>query len=508
MAGRKENPRLYEINTLQWLSGVSRENGGRRGVGGGPFTLGSVPDAEWDRLLEPGFDYLWLMGVWKRSREGLRIFRQSPEWSPFKEYLDHLLPGWKEEDVYGSPYSIAAYEPDPLIGTWEDLQKARDRLNRRGAGLILDFVPNHTAPDHPWVSGHPDYYFATDRAGYEKSKDPSFYSMLETEHGASYIARGKDPNFPAWSDTAQLNYFNPALRKAMLAELRRIAGYADGLRCDMAMLVINDIFARNWRSFAANEQMPQGEFWEQARAAIPGTVLIGEAYWNTEWRLMEMGFDYLYDKTLYDRLRHSSAQEIKLHLAADAGYQKKLVRFLENHDEPRSLSAFGPGRLRAAAVLFSTLPGMKLFFHGQLDGKKTKVPVQLSREVVAEGPKKDVQEFYSRLLPITAQEVFKKGQWKLKDVFPFSDDSHHNLIAYTWGFPYAGGALKLVVVNLDGRMSQGRIPMASLDAATDYLFNDELNGRQYGRKGAELVNAGLHVILDGYQAHVFDIKPA
>ncbi len=499
MTGLKENPRLYEINTVQWLSGVSRNNGNR------PLTLGTVPDEEWDRLLEPGFDYVWLMGVWKRSREGVRIFRQGPEWPPFKQYLDRLLPGWKEDDVSGSPYSIAAYEPDPLAGTWEDLRKARERLNRRGAGLVLDFVPNHTAPDHPWVSEHPDYYFITDRAGYEKSKDPSFYSPIKTGDKTSYIARGKDPNFPAWSDTAQLNYFNPALRKAMVSELRKIAGYADGLRCDMAMLVINDIFARAWRGLASGD-MPSGEFWEQARAAVPGAVLIGEAYWNTEWRLMEMGFDFLYDKTLYDRLRRSSAQETKLHLSADTGYQKRLVRFLENHDEPRSLPAFGPERLRAAAALFSTLPGMKLFFHGQLEGKKIKVPVQLSREVVAEKTEKNIQEFYARLLSITAQEVFRKGRWRLKDVFPFSDGSHQNLIAYTWG-PLTG-RLKLVVANLDGGRSQGKIPMTELDAGRDYLFNDELNKRQYERKGAELAGSGLHVILDGYQAHIFDIAPA
>ncbi len=500
MADRRENPQLYEINTAQWLYEVSQKNGKW-------FTLGAVPATEWDRLLAPGFDYVWLMGVWKRSKEGTRIFRESPEWPPFKQYLDTILPGWGENDVAGSPYSIAAYEPDPLIGTWEDLQKARDALNKRSIGLILDFVPNHTAPDHPWVSEHPDYYFMTDRTGYEgkksKIKDPSLFSRIESEGKTLFIARGKDPNFPAWSDTVQLNYFNPALRKAMLSEMGKIAGYCDGLRCDMAMLVLNDIFARTWGSFSINA-LPTGEFWEQARAALSGTLLMGEAYWNTEWRLMEMGFDYIYDKTLYDRLRSSSAQEIRLHLAADTGYQKKLVRFLENHDEPRSLAAFGPGRLRAGAALFSTLPGMKLFYHGQLEGKKIKVPVQLVRDVISEALEKDIKAFYERLLSITGQDIFHKGQWRLRDVFPFSDGSHQDLIAYTWK---SAGRMKLVVVNLGNGMSQGNIPLPELDRGKDYLFTDELNGRQYPRKGAEVNNEGLHVILDGYQTHIFDVTP-
>ena len=496
LTGRRENPRLYEIDTAQWLSEISKKNGKRS-------TLGTVPDEEWDRLLAPGFDYVWLMGVWKRSIAGLRIFRQGPEWPPFREYLDAALPGWKDADVAGSPYSIAAYEPDPMIGTWEELQTVRAGLNKRGTGLILDFVPNHTAPDHPWVSEHPDYYFMADRAGYEKN--PSFYSRINGADGETrYIARGKDPNFPAWSDTAQLNYFNPALRKAMLSELRKIAGYSDGIRCDMAMLVINDIFARNWRSFFSADETATMEFWEQARAAAPGSILMAEAYWNTEWRLMEMGFDYMYDKTLYDRLRFSSAQETNLHLAADTGYQKKLVRFLENHDEPRSLPAFGPWRLRAAAVLFSTLPGMKLFYHGQLEGKKIRIPVQIAGYVLPEEPEKDVQAFYAKLLSITGQDVFHEGQWRLKDVFPFAEGGHQNLVAYTWKSP---GRLKLVVVNMDPGRSQGKVPLTELDGLKDYIFLDELNGREYERNGAEITNAGLHVILDGYQAHIFDITP-
>ena len=497
----RKNPRLYEINTVQWLSGLAQKYRKR-------LTIGAVPDAEWDGFKRLGFDYVWLMGIWKRSKEGLRIFRNGPEWPAFREHLDAALPGWKDADITGSPYSIASYEPDPLTGTWDDLRQARASLHKRGMGLVLDFVPNHTAPDHPWAAGHPDYFFLAERSSYEKN--PALYSKIDRGDGAQYIARGKDPYFPPWSDTIQLNYFNPALREALIGELEKIAGYCDGLRCDMAMLVLNDIFARNWGEMAestgAVHEMPGEEFWRQARRAVPGLMLIAEAYWDTEWRLMELGFDYVYDKILYDRLRNSPARDIKLHLGADAGYQEKLVRFIENHDEPRGLAAFGPDKLRAAAVLFSTLPGMKLYHHGQLEGWKTKMPVQLAR-CAPEQTDKDIRAFYERLLAITGQDVFHGGRWRLKDVLPFAGGSHQEqeLIAYTWK---TAGRLKLVVVNLGRGLSQGIVPLADeLGGGKDCLLTDELNGRRYSRRAADMIGTGLHVVLDGYQAHIFDIEP-
>ena len=498
----KENPCLYEVNTAAWLSELSRMHGKR-------FTIGSVPDNEWDGLSELGFDYVWLMGIWKRSKEGIRIFRQTPEWPPFRQYLDTVFPGWNEHDFIGSPYSIASYEPDPLIGTWDDIQKARAALHKRNMGLVLDFVPNHVAPDHPWISEHPDYFFITNRSAREQ--DPSLYSKIMMGGKIQYIARGRDPNFPPWSDTAQLNYFNPAMREAMVSELSKIAGYSDGLRCDMAMLVLGDIFDRDWRDLAGStgargkvsiQKMPGVEFWEQARTAVPGKVLMAEAYWNTESRLLELGFDYVYDKTLYDRLRNSSAHDIKLHLCADAAYQKKLVRFIENHDEPRSLEAFGPNKFRAAATLFSTLPGMKLYHNGQLEGRKIKLPVQLGRGP-DEKPDRATRTFYGRLLSIISQDVFHDGQWKLEDAFPFADDSYQNLVAYTWK---SANHLKLVAINLGDGLSQGRVLLKDeFDNDADYIFADELNGQNYRRRGSDLINTGLHVILEGYQSQIFEI---
>lgn len=495
MTERKRNPRIYEINTVVWLSELSRS----RGV---PVSLGQVPASEWNNLRSLGVDYIWFMGVWKRSSMGLRIFRQGPEYEPFLSHLDEIFPEWHDEDIVGSPYSITAYEPDLLVGTWDDIDRARQELRDRDMGLILDFVPNHTAPDHPWAVSRPEYFFqASDE---EYAINPGLYSQVNANGTVMYLARGKDPFSPPWTDTLQLNYFNPEMRNALIRELQKIAGHCDGVRCDMAMLVLNDIFRKNWQWAAHDNEfdMPSREFWTDARDACPELLLIAEAYWDTEWRLQQLGFDYVYDKRLYDRILHAAPSEVNLHLKADISYQEKLVRFLENHDEPRSAGVMGSDKLRACAVLFSTLPGMKLYHHGQMEGRKIRIPVQLKR-APEESSDSRLNAFYKWLLMITGREIFSRGKWQLEEVQPHGDGSYSNLIAYSWRFR---SRITIVVVNLSPDYSQGRILLRDgLPGADHYSLHDVLNNERYERNREDLMHNGLHVILDGYRSHIFDI---
>jgi len=489
----KDNPILYEINTAAWLYELSLKYGA-------PLTIGDVPAHEWGKIAAMGFHYIWLMGIWKRSRIGKAIFMETPE---YRHLSDDPERGWTDEDIPGSPYSIAAYEPDPLIGEWEEIGMVRDELHRRRIGLILDFVPNHTAPDHLWVMEHPDYYIQGTKEDFQD--DPEAFSLINIGGRGLYIARGRDPYFPPWTDTLQLNFFNPEMRTALIQELKKIASYCDGVRCDMAMLVLNEIFIKTWGLAGGNlyHDPLKKEFWKEVRDAFPGFLLMAEAYWDKEWTLQQLGFDYTYDKRLYDRIVSSSVQDIYLHLRADISFQKKMTRFIENHDEPRSAGIFAKDRLLAAATLFSTLPGMKLYHQGQLEGKTIKLPVQL-RTIKIEEPDGEIRSFYEKLLFITKQDVFHEGEWRLKEVFFFVDESFQNLIAYTWK---SSLRTKLVVVNLSQNLSQGRIHlMNELAGEGDFLFLDELNNQQYVRKGADIATAGLHVILDGYKAHVFDIQ--
>ena len=199
--------------------------------------------------------------------------------------------------------------------------------------------------------------------------------------GDNVIARGRDPYFPPWPDVAQLNAFAPALRRAAIETLVDIGSLADGVRCDMAMLMLNDVFGRTWGERAG--PMPDTEYWTDVisavRAVHPDMLFVAEAYWDLEWQLQQLGFDYCYDKRLYDRLLHEPPAGVRGHLDADIDYQQHLLRFTENHDEPRAAGELAPAALRAAAVTVATLPGATLWHEGQFDGWRVHVPVLLGR---------------------------------------------------------------------------------------------------------------------------------
>ncbi|MBI5664025.1 MAG: alpha-amylase [Nitrospirae bacterium] len=489
----KGNPNLYEINTAVWLYELSGKHGTR-------MTLGQVPASEWDMLKEAGFHIVWLMGVWKRCPSDREYFLADPH---NISLCNTILPGWTEEDIIGSPYAIGGYEPDPLIGGWEDIDRARRELHDRGMLLILDFIPNHTGIEHPWVKTHPDYFIQVSEKEFEK--DPGDFHPVSHNGKTLYLANGRDPYFPPWSDTLQLNYFNPQTRQAMINELIKMSRHCDGFRCDMAMLVMNGIFQKTWgwTSEGGNYATPGEEFWTWVRHAVPGSVLIAESYWDTEWDLQQLGFDYTYDKRLYDRVVSASALDIYLHLTADIRFQNRLTRFIENHDERRSAEIFGKERLEAPAVLFSTLPGMKLYHQGQMEGKRTRVPVQMRRSMHEETDR-DTSRFYEKLLSITRQDIFREGVWRLREVFPLTDTGPRDLIAYTWT---SGSRTKLVVVNMNPVTASGRVPLEDvLIDGRDYKLVDELHAQLYLRSGNDMRYPGLIVILGPFRAHIFDIS--
>lgn len=489
----RPHPHLYEISTAPWLHELSQREG--RSV-----NLGTVPPGEWDRLKDLGFDLVWLMGVWQKSRAGCKIFQESKELFPV---YDAALPGWTPEDIVGSPYSISSYAPDPAVGAWDDLDSARAELARRGIGLILDFVPNHVGPDHSWVKERPEYFVLGSDESYASDPD-AYFEIQATDGNSYYIAKGRDPFFAPWKDTVQLNYFNPATREAMIDTLTTIGEHCDGVRCDMAMLVLNDIFQKTWSPQLKNST-PEQEFWSEARPATAGMIWIAEAYWDTEWTLQQLGFDYVYDKRLYDRSRFSSAQDIRLHLTADLDYQRKLVRFVENHDEPRATAEFGRGRLFAATALFATLPGLKLFHHGQLEGRKIHLPVQMIR-TRPEEVDREILDFHLKLLRIIDQPSFHQGEWRLLELERFEDDTYQNLIAFAWTLETE---VRLVVVNFGAGYSQGRVRLGDvIDPRHNYRLEDLLGGEAFERSGAEMEDSGLHIVLPAYRSHILAFNRA
>ena len=484
------NPVIYEINTWVWLGELSRKY--RM-----PVTLATVPKHEWDVIASYGFDALWFMGVWERSPAGIDISMRNPG---LLADFRRALPDFVAQDNAGSPYCVRRYIVDEHLGGSNGLAAARKALATRGIRIILDFVPNHVAPDHPWVSGHPEYFVQgnTDDA----RNDPSTF----VETGGKVFACGRDPYFPAWSDVLQLNAFDAGLRAAVMDTLTGIAAQCDGVRCDMAMLMLNDIFERTWGARAGAK--PANDYWTTVIPSIKAKhgefKFIAEAYWDLEWELQQQGFDHCYDKKLYDRMEHSDAEIVRQHLLADISYQQKMVRFIENHDEPRAAAAFPSGKGRAAAVAILTLPGARLLHEGQFEGRKVRLPVFLGRRP-AEPEDHDLAAFCARLLKATARDVFRNGEWRLCERSGWPDNqSCRNILAWCW---VKDDERYLIIINYKQDASQARVhvPWDAL-RGKQYRLNDVLSGQTYDRSGDEMRDAGLYVDLGPWQCHLFQMR--
>lgn len=483
-------PVIYEINTFVWLHGLSEKYNR-------PVTLETVPHEEWDFLGSLGIDAVWFMGVWERSPAGIQIAKRNEGlMSEFRK----VMPDFRDEDLLGSAYCVRNYVVDSKIGGTEGLAHARKMLASREIRLILDFVPNHVAPDHSWVTEHPEYFI---RGSEEDLKNnPSSFIKI----GENIIALGRDPYFPAWPDVIQLNAFNVELRKAVFETVSEIAQQCDGIRCDMAMLMMNKIFERTWGVRAGGK--PAGDYWETLIPAIksksPNFLFIAEAYWDLEWELQQQGFDFCYDKSLYDRMEHNNPENIRQHLLGDMSYQDKMIRFIENHDEPRAASTFNLQKEKMAAVIISTLPGAKLLHEGQFEGFKTKVPVFLGRRP-AEQTDTDLLAFYYRLLKKTENDVFRNGCWQLCELRGWPENnSFQKILSWCWE---NGGDRYLIIVNFSDHQSQGTLKLQWGDLpGKNWFLYDILSADAYERNGTEMKEKGLYVELRPWNCHFFKIE--
>ena len=487
MTGRPRHPVVYEIDTWPWLTDVCRSLDA-------PLTLADLPARVWDEVAPAGTDAVWLMGVWERSPAGLEIARHN---AGLQDEFRRTLPDLAPEDVVGSPYCVRRYVVDARLGGATGLAVARAELARRGLRLILDYVPNHVAPDHPAVSEHPDWFVAGSASDHAAAPGAWF------ETGGRVLARGRDPYFAPWPDVLQLNAFHPELREATAQVLGDILDQCDGVRCDMAMLVTNDVFGKTWGGHAGIA--PVEEFWPavlgEVRRRHPDAVLIAEAYWDMEWALQQQGFDFCYDKRLYDRLVSGGADAVRGHLTAAVDYQRRLLRFIENHDEPRAAAALADGRDRAAAVVVATLPGATLWHDGQLEGRKIRLPVFLGRRPAE--PADDTRaDFYRRL--IAAAGEVRCGEWQLLGVGGWPDNrTNLDVLAWAW---HDDEPHHVVVVNQAAHGSQGWVALPwEVLRGTRWRLTDLLDGRVYDRDGDELAGPGLYIDLPPWGTHVLAV---
>ena len=359
---------IYEINTRIFC----KEN---------ECNLEELPESFFESSEYGASDLIWMMGVWKPSPSSVSI-AQTHE-GLLREYRN-VLPNVKKEDIIGSPYSIFEYTPNPSIcQNISKIRQLKKRLEEDGKKLILDFVPNHMAIDSPLIDSFPDLFL-------EKTTGDVCHNSFRHTNGKVYFY-GRDPYFDGWSDTIQWDFSKQGTRKLHTEILLELADACHGVRCDMAMLPTKNVFQRTHGKDAE-------EYWKPIILTIkekhPNFLFIGEVYWNMEYELQQLGFDYTYDKELYDRLKNKSGQEIALHLSADTEYQRKSVRFLENHDEERAAHTFGE-KSNYIMSLLHFLQGAILTYEGQSLGMTKKIPVQLGKNS-DESIKAGFYEFYQR----------------------------------------------------------------------------------------------------------------
>ncbi len=483
---------LYQVNTRVWLTDLSSTLGR-------PSTLDDVLDVELDRLAERGFEWIWLLSVWQTGSVGRNVSRTNPEWR--KEFED-TLPDLRDEDIAGSGFAITGYNVHGSLGGDAALARLREKLRKRGLRLMLDFVPNHTAIDHPWVESNPEYDITGNQGDLERA--PQNYTRVRRTGDEMILAYGRDPYFAGWPDTLQLDYANRTTQDAMIAALVKIAGQCDGVRCDMAMLVLPDVFERTWG------RRPE-PFWPRATATVrqrvPGFCFMAEVYWDLEWTMQHQGFDFAYDKRLYDRLRDGHARPVREHFLAGLDYQDKLARFLENHDEPRAAATFPREVHEAAAVITFVAPGLRFFHQGEFGGRKKRISPHLVR-----GPVERARRGAARVLrsaAVCAQASCVSGGRLAAAAVPAGVGRQRDLgrLSGIWLADRTGpDAARDRELRTYAGQCYVPLPFAHL-AGRSVQLSDLMSEASYDRDGTEITSRGLYLDLGPWGYHVFDVVP-
>jgi hypothetical protein len=489
-------PTLYQINTRILLGEI-----------GPRATLDDIPETQLDRLAALGFDVIWMLGVWQTGPAGRQVSRTRPDW---RRGYPQDLPDVKDEDICGSPFAVQEYTVNRDFGGEAALVRLRQRLHQRGLRLLLDFVPNHTALDHPWTQTHPEFYVSGSEA--DLRREPQNWQRIPSGGRSLILAHGRDPYFDGWPDSLQLNYRHAGLRAAMRAELGRIADRCDGVRCDMAMLLLPDVFQRTWGAAARpsdGSALVEEPFWPETLAEVrgrhPDFLLLAEVYWDLEWLLQQQGFAFTYDKRLCDRLRDRKAGPVRAHLNAPLCFQNHCARFLENHDEKRAAAVFRWEAHQPAALLTYLTPGLRFLHEGQLEGRRAHASIHLTRRR-AEPIDAAVQAFYEKLLECLKRPQLREGRWGLYTCRPAweGNSTADQFIAFGWE-PNPGPRL-LAAVHFGATRGQCYValPLPELRGKR-VLLRDLLSTAEYERSGDELVTRGLYLDMAAWGYHLFEV---
>ena len=422
---QSKTKRLYQINIRNFLKEQKVVN------------ILQIPIAFWESLEINGIDSIWLMGVWQ-------ICLASKEKAELQTYdLDELK--YTKNDIVGSCFAIEDYIFDVNIGNSQDFLRLKQILNNLGIKLILDFIPNHFGMSSSLIFDYPEIFLESQ----ELVVGSSFEFM--TKFGKKYFYHGKDPHFDSWNDTVQIDYSKKATHDFMTKKLENVAKYCDGVRCDMTMLVLPEVFSKTWNIDFDEENIKNTCFWQEVvpvmkkqKAEIgEDFIFLAEVYWDLEKAMLDFGFDFVYNKKLLDNLKKKQYQEVINSIQLPNG-----ILFLENHDEDRSSKIFDNNILKLCFVLLCFCPNLQFFQHGQWQLQTIRVPIQVCiPEISPQQVNNKTRVFYDKILQYTAKNI-------LLDNFVYVlSQLEERLIAITWQNQVSKTKIVLVINFLEQKQS-------------------------------------------------------
>ncbi|MEK6599638.1 MAG: alpha-amylase family glycosyl hydrolase [Deltaproteobacteria bacterium] len=530
-------------------------------------TLDRIPDEELDLLARRGFNGLWLIGLWERSKASQRI----------KQRMGMA-------DAAASAYSLHSYDIAADLGGWEALNNLRERAWQRGIRLSADMVPNHMGIDSAWVIEHPDWFLSLNnppypaysfnsedlsddmRVGifiedhyYNKTDAAVIFKRLDRYTGDTrFIYHGNDGTSFPWNDTAQLDYSQARVREAVIQVILHVARNFPVIRFDAAMTLAKKHIQRLWfpepgaggaipsrseRGMTVDEfeaAIPQ-EFWREVvdriAAEVPDTLLLAEAYWLMEgYFVRTLGMHRVYNSAFMHMLRDEDNAKyrmaIKNTLEFDPQILKRYVNFMSNPDEKTAVEQFGShDKYFGVCTLLITLPGLPMFGHGQIEGLREKYGMEFR---------------YPRLIESQDEGLLRGHEWKIfpllhrrylfanveafllfdfytsngqvdENVFAYSNrfgdfltnsgQVERGLIIYHNKFAETRGWIKISAAYMN--KDSGRKLQKSLSEGLNLphkgyiIFKDYVTHLEYIRSCSELWDKGLYVELNAYQCHAF-----
>ncbi|MGH9605399.1 MAG: alpha-amylase family glycosyl hydrolase [Terracidiphilus sp.] len=546
---------LIAKSTYVWLAQLSHKYD--RHIG----RLDEIPDEELALLAHRGLNSLWLIGVWERSRASKTI----------KQLCGN-------NDAVASAYSLFDYTIAEDLGGEPAYIGLRDRAYHHGVRLASDMVPNHMGIDSPWVVEHPDWFIARPEPPYpaysfngpdlshdsraeikiedhyfEQSDAAVVFRRRDRSSGETrYIYHGNDGTSFPWNDTAQLDYLNPAVREQVIQTILHVARLFPVIRFDAAMTLAKRHFHRLWfpgpgssgaipsraeygMSDADFDRLMPNEFWrevvDRVAAEVPGTLLLAEAFWLMEgYFVRTLGMHRVYNSAFMNMMRDEENAKyrsvIKNTLEFDPDIMKRYVNFMSNPDERTAIDQFGTGdKCFGVAVVMSTLPGLPMFGHGQIEGFTEKYGMEYRWPRYQESPDHWLVERHEReIAPLLKRRWLfaESGNFLLYDffepsgsvdenVFAYSNRSGHEraLVVYNNRYSTTHGTIDFSAAFADkgaGQLRQRRLS-EGLALTGDYsailAWRDSLTGLHHLRRAGELYDRGLTLDLHAYQSFVF-----